>query len=100
MQVTNVTNDDGRRMANLINFLKAGRWDLTGSDAEALVSVKQWVQALAGDMATALSRAGAAPSTNSPKAQPVSPPPTEATGFKIKAMGSMDSPAPTRRKKK
>lgn len=93
MQVTNVTNDDGRRMANLINFLKAGRWDLTGADAEALVAVKQWIQILAGDMAASLSKAGAAPS-----AAKVSDSPAPAAGFKVKAMGSLD--APKGRKKK
>lgn len=98
MQVTNVTNDDGRKMANLINFLKAGRWDLSGNDADALVAVKQWVQSVAMDMASKLTPVKAASPT--PEEQPTSVPQEAPAGFKIKAMGPIGStPAKTRKKK-
>lgn len=98
MQVSNVTNDDGRMMAQLINFLSKGRWDLTGADAEALVGVKRWASAVAGSMATQLAPAKATPTATS--AATPAPASTDSPGFKIKAMGSLNAPLTRKRKKK
>lgn len=54
MEFSKVSNEDGRRCANLLNFLKNGRWELTGADAEELVRVKRWVHDLALGMAQQL----------------------------------------------
>lgn len=93
MQVTSVTNADGQQMANVINFLKQGRWpNMSGDDAEALVAAKRWVQSVALDMAKQLSPVKAAPVAATPV--------PESTTFKVKAMGSLDAPLKGRRKKK
>lgn len=94
MKVTDVTNDDGRMMAQLINFLGKAQWpSFSSRDAEVLVEVKRWAAGVAGSMATSLSRAGAAPSS-APFIDPEG-----STSFKIKAMGSLDSPKRSRKKK-
>lgn len=92
MKVSEVTNDDGRMMAQLINFLGKGRWDLTGSDAEILVGVKRWAASVAGSMAAQLS-----PAKVNPAPLPAEPAP--ASGFKVKQMGSLDVSKRGRRKK-
>lgn len=77
MKLTDVTPDDGRNCAHLINFLKAGRWELSGEDAGRLVQVKSWIASMAGQMAENLK--SPAPTSN----------PTE--GFKITKMGPLSS---------
>lgn len=73
MEIRAVTEDDGRHMANLINFLKAGKWSLSGTDIAAFGGVYQWVQRLAVDMASQLSPPPSAP-----------PPATPDDSFEIK----------------
>lgn len=85
MQVSQVTNDDGIRCANLINFLKKARWDLSGNDVDELVAVKRWVSDMATKMAAELG--------NKPK------PEATPTPMKIKAMGPIGSSKPTKKKK-
>jgi len=83
VDISNVSNDDGRRCANLIAFLTKGRWDLTGKDAEELVLVKRWVHDLAQTMARKLAPAAA---------------PASSGGFRVKSAGPL--PATKGRKKK
>lgn len=85
MDVSKVTEQDGLDMANTINFMKAGRWDLSGKDAEALVGAKKWLTGVALKMAQQLS-----PQT-SPSVAP------ESQSMKIKAMGPIPS-SPSKRK--
>lgn len=54
MKLSEVTNEDGKMCAQLINLIKSGRWDLSGSDAEALVKTKIWLQGVAVQMASQL----------------------------------------------
>lgn len=73
MKVTEVKNEDGRACAILIKALTNGRWDMSGADAEALMSAKRWLQGVATQMADQL---------RSPQDQ-------QSTGMKIKAVGSL-----------
>lgn len=75
MQLSGITKQDGMNCAHLINFLKAGRWNLSGEENELLSEVKRWVQSLALEMANQL-RA---------EASPPSPAPT----MRVKSMGSL-----------
>lgn len=75
MQVQNVSLEDGRNCAVLIQLLSRGRWDLSGAEAQQLVNVKQWVAGLAGEMAKHLTT------------KPTSTPPSG--GMKIKSVGSL-----------
>lgn len=82
MKLHEVTNADGQTAAHLLNFLKTGRWDLSGEQAEHLTTVRKWVAALAVEMASQL------------KSKPVqvdSPasPNGSDTAFRVKAMGSI-----------
>jgi hypothetical protein len=54
MRLQQVTNEDGRMCAQLLNLISKGRWDLSGADAEALVATRRWVQTLASQMAAQL----------------------------------------------
>lgn len=83
MKLSEVSMDDGRACAHLLNALKVGRFDMTGGDVEAFISAKRWLQALAGDMATQLK---AVP-------QPASASSTS-PGFKVKSAGPLPGPAP------
>lgn len=61
MELNKVTQDDGRACAQLLAFLKAGRWELSGKEADVLVSVKTWVASMARQMASQLTAAPADP---------------------------------------
>lgn len=89
MRISEVNLEDGRMCIQLIKLLTAGRWDLSGADAEALVLTKKWVQALANDMGQQLK--GQAPAA-SPKVQD--------TGFRIKAVGQLPGKTQKPKKKK
>lgn len=78
--VSNVTVEDGKLCAQLLNLVKTGRWDLSGSEAEALVSTKRWLQSVAVQMAEQLRT----PEASKPVA--ASTPPEV---MKIKSMGSL-----------
>lgn len=80
MIVSEVKIEDGRACANLINLLKTGRWDLSGTEAEQLVAVKKWVHEVALSMAKQL---------ETPKAAPVATQPVG--GFKIKSIKKVPS---------
>lgn len=79
MKLSEVTQSDGLACAHLINFLKVGRWDLTGEDSDKLTQVKQWIQAMALEMATQL-RANQVVST---------PAPVTTGNMRVKAMGPL-----------
>lgn len=76
MKLQQVTIKDGQMLAQLINLLRAGRWDLSGKDVNAYSETFSWVQSMAAQMADLLK-------TDS------SPSPT--TGFKVKAAGPLPS---------
>lgn len=93
MKVSNVTNEDGKLCAQLLNLVKTGRWDLSGSEAEALVATKRWLQSVAVQMAEQLRT----PSVSSPSVS--IPAITQAPApelMKIKSMGKL----PVTKKKK
>lgn len=73
MKLNEVTPLDGKMCAQLLNLLKAGRWELSGPDIAAHTATVQWVHSLAGQMAEQLK----------------SPPTSE--GFRVKAMGPIGS---------
>lgn len=54
MEVTKVTMEDGRRMADVINLLKAGRWDMSAKDMQAHTAALGWLIELAKGMASGL----------------------------------------------
>lgn len=85
MKLSEVTNEDGKMCAQLINLIKSGRWDLSGSDAEALVKTKQWLQSVALQMASQLKSSQEAPVIKQPEAP-----------IKIKSSGKL----PASKKKK
>lgn len=81
MLVTNVSLDDGRHCAALINALNAARYqDLSGKDIDALVAAKRWLHEVAGKMAIELQ--DKAPPTEAP---------LPASGFRVKSMGQMSN---------
>lgn len=102
MQVSNVTNADGQQMANVINFLKAGRWDLSGKDADAFVEMKRWVASVATEMAKQLTPAKATPAA-APAATPAPAIGPSGPAMKIKGMGPIgggSGPRSSAKKKK
>lgn len=54
MQVSEVTSQDGRMCAQLLNLLKAGKWELSGPDISAHAHTVLWVQQIAQKMAEQL----------------------------------------------
>lgn len=79
MKVSSVTQEDGKLCAQLLNLVKSGRWDLSGSEAEALVATKRWLQSVAVQMAEQL------------RTPPVSEQQLQGASdvMKIKSMGSL-----------
>jgi hypothetical protein len=67
MNISKVTNEDGIALANLINFLKVGRWDLSSKDAQALMDTMKWVSQLASEVGRELQAA------KKPAEKPTSP---------------------------
>jgi hypothetical protein len=96
MNISDVTLDDGRKCAQLLQLLKRGRWDLSASDVQAFNETLQWVQSLAANIAPKL-RSPAAKSPD-PVAAPVAPTSTE--GFRVKAMGPLAPSTPMRKTRK
>lgn len=87
MEVSKVSREDGLACANLINFLKSGRWDLTGNDIAAHHNVLKWVQSMAVQMAEQLREAPAKPAGVDPAAQTM----------RITKIGPIGSGKPTRK---
>jgi len=79
MQVSQVSNQDGRMCAQLINLLNRGKWELSGPDIHAHAETVRWVQHVAGLMAADLKGKSA-----EEKAAPAA-----TTPMKIKKMGSL-----------
>lgn len=90
LDVSKVSNDDGKACAQLMNFLKLGKWELSGSDADVLYRTKAWVMELARKMAADLK-------SQPPISGPAPSPASSSNGFKVKAMGPIGKPP---RKKK
>lgn len=87
MNISNVTIQDGKLCAILINALNAARFaDVSGKDVEAIVAAKKWLADVAIQMASEL------------KKKPDSPSVPAITGFKVKSMGKL--PASNSKKKK
>lgn len=89
MQVSQVSLDDGRQCAVLLQLLKGGRWDLSGDDAQRFVDAKKWVASLAASMASQL---------KTPESPPTPAPP--GNGFKVVGMGPIGSSKPGKKKRK
>lgn len=99
MKLSDVSNDDGRACAQLLAFLKAGSWQLKGSDVDELMRVRAWVAGLAQQMAAQL-KASAVPTPPPVDHAPAASIPSEGSGFRIKAMGPIaQSSSPKKRKK-
>lgn len=89
MQVSNVSEADGRACAQLLNFLKAGRWDLTGMDAEKLIDTKRWVAQMAQQMAEQL-RAGKPATSGTPEQNQT---------MRVKAIGPIANSSKSKKKR-
>lgn len=92
MDVISVSEADGKAAAVLFQLIQAGRWDLSGKEADRLVEAKRWLGELCGLMAAQLRPASSAPAPAAPA--------TSSTGFKVKAMGPLaGSPKPKKKSK-
>lgn len=54
MKLSEVTITDGKLCAQLVNLLKAGRWELSGADTVAYTETFKWAQGLAFSIASEL----------------------------------------------
>lgn len=89
MLVSQVTKEDATACAQLIRVITRARFDgMTADDAQALVSVKHWVNAVANLLAQDLKGIS-----------PAAPEGVANQGMKIKAMGPIGSSKPTKKKK-
>lgn len=70
MDIRQVSKIDGRMCAQLINLLKAGKWELSGPDIVAHMETTRWVHELASKMAEQL-KAAATPEVSAPPPIPV-----------------------------
>lgn len=92
MDIRNVTKEDATACAQLIRVIIRAKFDgMTAEDAQALVTVKTWVNKLATTMAADLK---AVPTVVSGASTPA-----DGGGMKIKAMGPIGSSKPTKKKK-
>lgn len=96
MKVTEISKVDGEQCANLINLLKAGRWDLSGKDVVAYTNVLKWVQSFAYEIASHLK--ATTPPTPATDAKPSEGVPE--TGFSIKSRGTLPTAKPKKSNKK
>lgn len=88
MDLRNVSMNDGKACAYLLNLLKSGRWDFSGAEAAIHVDVVKWVFLLANKMAEQLKE------SEKPKSE-------APADFSIKSMGQLPvTPPPKRRGKK
>lgn len=81
MKISDVSMNDGKMCAQLLNLLKMGRWELSGPDIAAHSATVQWVHYLASQMASELKPTATADKSASK---------TDG-GLKIKAMGPIGS---------
>lgn len=72
MKLSDVNLQDGKACAHLINLLKTGRWEMSGSEAEVHGAVLRWVQALAMGIAAQIKQPESAKTPDTPAA-PVAP---------------------------
>lgn len=91
MKLSEVTGQDGVALATLLKVIAAARFDgLTGTDIEAFMRAKQWLHALATQMAEQLQ----GQSTSAPTAA------SKSEGMKIKAMGPIGASSTSKKKRK
>lgn len=88
MQVSNVTTDDGKKCAQLINLLRTGKWELSGPDIMAHSETVRWVVQLAQSMGEQMKKNSPPSEVQQPVAQPM----------RVKAMGSIGSSMKKKRK--
>lgn len=89
MDISKVTEEDGRMCAVLLKALGVARFDgVTGRDLEAFVATKRWVGELAKKMAENLK----------PGVTVQKPPPSE--GFKVKSLGPIPGSSTPQKKKR
>lgn len=81
MKINEVSLEDGKQCAHLINSMKLVT-GLSASDAEAFVAAKRWLHALAGQMAEQLKDH---PEVSKPKETQAA----SAGGIKIKSAGTL-----------
>ncbi len=91
MRVTEVSQEDGKACAQLMAFLKAGSWQLKGSDVDELMRVRKWVSDLALEMAKQL-RAAPKPAETAPASSD--------GGFRVTKMGPLPGAGKSRGKKR
>lgn len=97
MNLTNVTMDDGKKCAQLLNLLHAGKWDLSGADIAAHSDTVRWLHGLANQMAEQLKLSKATPTTPAVTVDSLTAPTTQA--FRIKQMGPIGSGKISKKKK-
>lgn len=87
MEISKVTQDDGKYCLQLLNLLKMGRWELSGPDIAAHAATIQWFRGIASKMADSVKGQTTLP------AGPSGDKPVEA--MKIKSMGKLPVPSAT-----
>lgn len=88
MKITEVSLEDGRHCAAVINALNIAKFDgLTGKDIEVLMAAKRWLASIATQMA------GDLKSKQAPAAAPAS------ESFRVKSVGKLPPVKPAKRKK-
>lgn len=90
LKVTECTIADGKACAQLISLMRAGKWELSGSDWDTYRGVVQWVHSLATSMASDLKEKG-------PKEKALEDP---VGGFRVKSMGTLPGKLPGKKTKK
>lgn len=71
MQVTNVSVEDGKQCAAVINALNIAKFsDLSGKDIDTLVAAKRWLISVATEMATQLKNKSEVPKSAPAPAAP------------------------------
>lgn len=85
MKLSDVSNLDVRMCVQLLNLLKAGRWELSGPDIAAHADTVRWVQSVATQIGESVK--GSAPKV-----------PDTTPGFTVKNMGPIAGPKPRKKK--
>lgn len=91
MQVSQVTENDGRMCVQLINLLKHGKWDLSGGDITAHAHTVAWVHRLAQELAIQLKQSTSSTTPPAPLGVP-----NAIQGMRVKSQGKLK---PTKKKK-
>lgn len=90
MEVSKVTDDDGRMMLQVINALKAATFgSLTSKDVDALAQGIRWLSSVATQMGNSM-KASIPAKSEDPSSQ----------SFKVKAIGPLGSPVSSKKSKR